>query len=32
VKAVPSYHMMEYHFLNKQDEEIKLWGLNFFLH
>jgi ribonuclease G len=24
VKAVPSYHMMEYHFLNKQDEEIKL--------
>jgi ribonuclease G len=24
IKAVPSYHMMEYHFLNKQDEEIKL--------
>jgi len=24
VKAIPSYHFLEYHFLNKLDEEIKL--------
>jgi ribonuclease G len=24
VKAVPSYHFLEYHFLNNQEEEIKL--------
>jgi ribonuclease G len=24
IKAIPSYHFLEYHFLNKQDEEFKL--------
>jgi ribonuclease G len=24
VKGIPSYHFLEYHFMNRQDEEIKL--------